>query len=81
MELAGDGGEGVVGCEAMVAPCVALCFRDEGDALFEQGSRAGRQMQVKAGVGWRNHVEQTGVEGSQFIDRGIDQVGDQAEID
>lgn len=47
MKFVGDGGQGIIGSQAMVAPGVSLCFGDEGDALLEEGGGSGWEMQVE----------------------------------
>ena len=81
MKFVGDGGQGIIGSQAMVAPGVSLCFGDEGDALLEEGGGSGWEMQVEGCVGRRDHAQEAGVESSELVDGGIDQVRDEAEVD
>jgi hypothetical protein len=75
-EFAGDGGKGVVGSQAMVAPGVAPVLRDQCDALIKQSCGAGGEMQVKGRVGRSDHAQKAGIEGGEFVDGSFDQIGD-----
>ena len=73
--------EGVIGCKAMVTPGISPCFRNESDALLEEGGGAGGKMQVECGFRWGDHAQKAWIQGGNFVNRGIDQIGDQAEVD
>ena len=72
-KFAGDGGQGVLGGDAMVAPGAAPGLGDQANALVEKSAATGGQVKVKGCV-WSGHPQQAGVEGGQLIDRGFDNV-------
>src|SRR5579863_1516154 len=76
----GDGGKRVFGCDLVIAPGVALAFRDGGDLVLKQRGCAGRQVEVERGVWWSDEPQQAGIEGYEFIYRCANNIGHQTEI-
>lgn len=81
VEFGCDGFQRVTGGDAMVAPGVALAFRNLRDALLKERGGSGGEMQIERHVGRRDEAEEAWIEGGDLADGRVDKIRDEAQID